>query len=462
MAAMLGGVTPSLTGQRYPQPDWIRELWWVRTGSRPEVSRTELARLWFGAAAAPKPRKKEFIDELKGWSGMLGGTREWVRERYGALAAFLAGTDSGIDEPAGWLAVSRLYGDYADPLARFSAQFALLAHEHRPRGIPNKVSDRVKSYELVVPPSVRAAMAGERLDAGIGGVIDTAADADAFIGRPYDYRDRYVSIAMRRYASHLLEKRPDFLADQRVLEAIDAAVAALAVHGDPDRPAREPTPAELRHVDGLLTARIDADPTVRDDPRFAHAYLRARKTMLRWTVEGRELTDATVLYTKLRSVGLDDARADYRTARREVSVADPTVLDSATEPTGFSRLLDTDILSRAAAELDTVAPPSWERALAAELLRDGAGRVPFDDLRAKVRAGWNAVGSDGPPTARARNPVVAARLVDAILFMAVASVIDTDDVAELLDATVARGIGARFDGAATVLQALDEEEDGTW
>ncbi|MFD6397543.1 hypothetical protein [Nocardia sp. NPDC060249] len=457
-------MTPSLTGQRYPQPDWIRELWWVRTGSRPEVSRTVLARQWFAAAEAPKPRKKEFIDELKGWSGVLSGTCEWVRERYGALAVFLAGTDSSIDEPAGWLAVSFLYRDYADPLARFSAQFALLAHEHRPRGIPNKISDRVKSYELVVPPSVRAAMAGERLDAGVGGVLDTAADADAFIARPHDHRDRYLSIALRRYASHLLEKRPDFSADQRVLDAIDAAVAALAVHGDPDRPAREPTPAELRHVDGLLTARIDADPTVREDPRFAHAYLRARKTMVRWAVEGRELTDATVLYTKLRAVGLDNARADYRTARREVPVAEPTVLDSATEQTGFGRLLDTDILSRAAAELDTVSPPSWERSLAAELLRGGAGRVPYDDLRAKVRADWNAVGGDGPPTARARNPAVAARLVDAILFMAVASVIGTDDVAELFDATAARGIGARFDGAATVLYALgaDEGEDGTW
>ncbi|KAF0845272.1 hypothetical protein [Nocardia caishijiensis] len=417
------------------------------------MSRNELVHAWFVAAAAPKPRKKEFIDELKGWSGVLGGAREWVRDRYGALAAFLAGTDTSVDEPDGWLAVSRLYADYADPLARFSAQFAAIAHSHRPRGVPNKISERVKSFELAVPPGVRKVMAGERLDSGIGGVVDSVVDADHFVARPSAYHDRYLPIALRRYASILLDKRADFVADHRLCAAFDEAIAALAIHGDPDLPARPPSPSETRRVEDLLAVGIGADPAVRDDPRFAQAYLRARATMLRWAVDGRALTDATILYSKLRSVRLDDARARNRTAQREVSVAEPAVPERKTEPVEIGRVLDRDILTRAAGELEAVAESCWERDLAADLLSGGAGRVPFDDLRTRVLAEWRAAGAR-PVGASARNPSTATRIVDAMLFMAVTAVIGNDDLAEFVEAPTVHGIGARFDEASAVLDEL--------
>lgn len=420
-----------------------------------------LAAAWVGRAPAPKPRKKEFVDELKGWSGVLGDSCDWVRERYGALATLLARTDTRIDEPAGWSAVSRLYADYADPLARFSAQFAAIAHEHRPRGVPHRIGDTVKSYELSVPPAVRAAMAGAPTGAGVGGVVDTAPTADAFVAAPSAHLDRYLPIALRRYASILLDKRADF--DDDVRAAFDDRLAALSVHGDPDQPSRPPSDGEIRRVEGLLAAQVRADPQVRSDPCFANAYLRARSTMLRWTVEGRELTDATILFRKLDSARLDQARADARTAEREVPMAEVPAPDPGTTD---DRIDATDIVTRAAAELRALPGPGscWEREFAAHLLSGGMARMPFGDLSAAVRTAWRSAAVDGaPPGAWATGPGAAARIIDALLFMALATVVADDDVSELLDGAARRRIGARFDGVAAALAEFGgaTEEVGT-
>lgn len=447
----------------YPKASWVGEQWWAATAQGRTISRRRLAVLWSKAAAAPKPRHKEFVDELKGWSGLLGDGREWVRARYGPLAAFLARTDSAQDEPAGWLAVSRLYAAYGDPLARFTAQFAAAAHAYRPRGLPHTLGDSVKCYELQVPPTVRAAMVRGHGREEEGGVIDSASAADEFVADPERRRDEYHALAMRRYASVLLEKLADFADDPRAQAAFTEQIAALAVFGDPEQPPRQPLPAERARAEQLLGAQIRADRRLREDPDLPEAYRRARKTLLRWQVEGRELVDARIIYRKLTSARLDAGRAEQRIARTEVLV-DPEFLlahaDLATDVAGYREVRDAQILARAHACLVEYRAPGpdgedacWEKSLALAVL-DGAAETrsaAMDsaelDPAAMVRAAWARhcaqTGAPRPDGAVSTSADAAARLVEALLFLAVGQVTQLRDLPELYRGPEAAGRMAR-------------------
>src|SRR5690606_35040032 len=61
-----GGLMPP-----YPKANWVCASWWAATPAQRSTTRRRIAVLWSKAAAAPKPRHKEFVDELKGWSGRL-------------------------------------------------------------------------------------------------------------------------------------------------------------------------------------------------------------------------------------------------------------------------------------------------------------------------------------------------------------------------------------------------------
>jgi len=425
--------------------------------------------LWSKAAAAPKPRHKEFVDELKGWSGLLGDGREWVRAEYGPLAAFLARTDSTQDEPAGWLEVSRMYAAYGDPLARFTAQFAAGAHEYRPRGLPHKLGDSVKCYELQVPPTVRAAMAREHGAEGAGGVIDSASAADEFVADPDRHHDEYHALAMRRYASVLLEKLADFTDDPRAQAAFTEQITALAVFGDPEQPPRPPLPEEKARAEQLLGAQIRADRRLREDPDLPEAYRRARKTLLRWQVEGRDLVDARIIYRKLKSARLDSGRAEQRLARAEVPVDTELLLahaDLATEAVGYREVRDAQILTRAHACLSEYRAPRsegvgdcWEKSLALTVLA-GVAEAPAaaTDPAELTRVAWERrcaeSGAHRPEGAVSASAETAGRLVEALLFLAVGQVTQVRDRPDLYrGAEAARRMALRHEEAEATLES---------
>lgn len=453
----------------YPKASWVSESWWAQASADRTLTRRRLAVLWSRAAAAPKPRHKEFVDELKGWSGQLGDGREWVRAKYGSLAAFLARTDSAQDEPTGWLGVSRMYADYGDPLARFTAQFAAAAHEYRPRGLPHKLGDSVKCYELQVPPTVRAAMVRQHGGDGAGGVLDSAAAADDFVADPDRHHDDYRVLAMRRYASVLLEKLADFADDPRAQAAFAEQIAALAVFGDPERPPRAPLPEEHARAEQMLGAQIRADRRLREDPDLPEAYRRARATLLRWQVEGRELVDARIIYRKLTSARLDAGRAQRRVARSEVLV-DAEMLsahaDLAVEATEYREIRDAQILSRARACLSGYRAPKpdgtgdcWEKFLALGLLAAPGELLPASaDPAELVRTAWEQrcaeTRAGRPEGAVSASAETAACLVDALLFLAVGQVTQVRDRPELYrGAEAARRMAVRHAAAEATLES---------
>uniref|UniRef100_UPI0005925A28 hypothetical protein n=1 Tax=Nocardia higoensis TaxID=228599 RepID=UPI0005925A28 len=451
----------------YPKANWVCESWWAATPAQRSTTRRKLAVLWSKAAAAPKPRHKEFVDELKGWSGRLADGREWVRAEYGPLAMFLARTDSACDEPAGWLEVSRMFTDYADPLARFTAQFAAAAHEYRPRGLPHELGDSVKCYELQVPPTVRAAMVREHGGEGAGGVLDSAVTADEFVADPDCHHDDYHALAMRRYASVLLEKLADFADDPRAQAAFTEQIAALAVFGDPEQPARAPLPEEHARAERLLGAQIRADERLREDPDLPEAYRRARKTLLRWQVEGRELVDARIIYRKLKSARLDAGRAEQRRARAEVPVDAEFLLahaDLAVDAEGYRAVRDAQIVARAHACLSGYRAPGpdgsgdcWEKSLALGVLA-GPGELPASaDPAELVHAAWQQgcaeSGAGRPDGAVSASAETAARLVDALLFLAVGQVTQVRDRPDLYrGAEAARRTALRHAEAEEMLE----------
>jgi len=447
----------------YPRAGWVSESWWATDPAERTTSRRALAIAWSRAAAAPKPRHKEFVDELTGWAGRLGDGRDWVRAGYGPLAAFLARTDSAVDEPEGWLAVSRLFADYADPLARFTAQFAAQAHRFRPRGLPHALGDLVKCYELQVPPAVRAAMVREH-DGGPG-VLESRSRADEFVADPDRHHDDYRALAMRRYASVLLEKLADFVDDPRTRAAFTEQIEALSVFGDPEQPARAPLPEERARVEQLLGERIRADDTLREHPDLPEAYRRARQTLLRWQVEGRELVDARIIYRKLTSARLDAGRAEQRRAGVEIPVDADVLLahaDLAVEAPGYRAVRDAQILSRAHACLSGYRAPRrdgtgdcWEKRMALAVLA-GPGQLPDADPAQAVRIAWRqgcaSAGARRPEGAVSASAETAVRLVDALLFLAVGQVVQTGDRPRLSRGTQAARIAQRQVEAETLVE----------
>ncbi|WP_019931281.1 hypothetical protein [Nocardia sp. BMG111209] len=450
----------------YPKPTWVAPLWWVpRNGASP-TSRHELVVAWVARAEPPKPRKKEFVDEIKGWSGILGRSKRWVERKYGATTAKLACSDLAVDSPPTWLTLSQLYAEYVDTLARFTAQFAMAAHDQRPRGVPHVLTQSVKSYELAVPRAVRAVMAGPRIPPGLGEVVDTERAAADFVADPDAHHRPYHAVAMRHYASILRDKlslvrdRPD------VYAAFAERIAVLAEYGEPEPPRRAVTPAEESRVDELLSAVVSADPTLRTDPDLSVAYLRARKIMLRWIGEGREVTDAMIVYTKLRSARLDAGRARRIVDRHEISfdatALPPDPVASDPEPMAIRRVADADIVSRAEqllidypAHVPGTADDCWEKTIALRVLTDPSAPNSYARLRATVAEAWNASrksGKDRPERAVSATAAAAADLADALLFLVISSSAHVGDLPPE-NAAAQRRMAARQAGYDDVLHA---------
>ena len=426
----------------YPRAEWATDRWWAPAPSKTETSRDLFTKLWVRRSSPPKPRVKEYGDEVRGWSGLLADN-PWVRSKYGATAMILAKTDTSLDSPEAWNTVSRFYADYVDSLARFSASFAVMAHEYRPAGLPSMFTGAVKCYEWQVPPHVRRGMSGAPQPDHTGGVVEVEGTTIAFCADPDRHVNRYRPMALRKYASVLIEKLSELEAPPDVVRnAFQDAVARLAPFGDPDQPHRRATPREERHVEALLAHTISRDSEVRNHPALEVAYARAQKTMVRWLIEGRELKNATILYKKLESARLDAVRHEARLGTQE-SPHDPVVLaatSGADDSDEIGRVHDRDVLARARVRLAEYPAPApdeavdcWEKRCALDLLDDAARVLPQQPgLRAVAIAAWKSHSPPGrrtkPPGAKCTSATAAAGYMLALLYWAVSSVASVHDV----------------------------------
>ena len=157
---------------------------------------------------------------------------------------------------------------------------------------------------MQVPPHVRRAMSQPVAPDGTGGVVESAASATSFCLDPYAREGDYTPLALRKYATVLTEKLLD--ADcwpGEVRESFQNSLDRLAPFGDPETPLRPPTADEEDAADALLLQLINSSSWVRTHSELGEAYVRARKTLLRWMTEGREVTDKT--YTVDLPAGVD-------------------------------------------------------------------------------------------------------------------------------------------------------------
>ncbi|MFC8531299.1 hypothetical protein [Nocardia sp. NPDC057227] len=426
-----------MTDPRYPEPTWVAPLWWV-TGPDATTSRRALIVAWVARAQAP-PRKSEFIDEMKGWSGVLGSSKPWVAGAYGAPAAQLAGKNICLDDPQAWLAVSRLYAAFVDTLARFTARFAVAAAQYRPRDIPNEFYDAVRGYELTVPPAVRAIMAGDPTPDGFGGVVDTERSAEAFVADPVANEPPHHAAAMRCYATVLRARSRSFLDDPELFAAFTERIAELARYGPLPPMAADTSAADVARADDLIVEQVRAD-RLHTNPHLSEAFLRTRPALLRRVQQGRPLTDATLLFTKLRSARIDSFRAEQRIREQETPL-EVTELPAPRDDVAYRRVEDSGVLARARkllAEYPAHRPGTtidcWEKEFACTVLDEPADPDGYARLRTRVAEEWRkdrAPGAKRPEGAASATPAAAAGLVDALLFLALSSAAQAGDVPDI-------------------------------
>lgn len=428
----------------YERPSWVVPLWWATDPGQSAISGSRLIERWCARMAPPKPLKKALLPELAGWSGKLGA-KAWVQRQYGSRPAELA-RGSGfrrvpLDEPANWYDVSLLYADYADPLARFSAQFAAVVAPLCPVGLPD--DGWARPLKNRVPPTVRAVMAGP-VDGAVGGVIDSAETAEEFRADSAARYAHYVNLARRSYLSVLLERldklRYTDSPDELVMRVLTETIARHAAeYGDPEQPLRRPTGDERRQVHDMLLAKIAEQPEIQRNPYFTEAYERATRTLLRWVVEGRESIDAGIIFSALKWSRLDAQRKNHGAAAHADALATELAAAAAPEP---EHGIDVRAqLARAHAALlayvedgVSVSTASWEKSLASRLLTDGnsLALVAFPTLADLVAAAWldAAVPGTGKPDGAAEhNPAAAACYVHALLCTAVMLVSPTGGAA---------------------------------
>lgn len=417
-----------------PDTDWVVPLWWVLAPGHTIVSGNQLINRWYDRMTPPKPAKKACAPEIAGWSGMLGA-REWVALKYEPRVAELA-RGSGyrrqpLDEPDSWNGVSRLYADYADALARFTAAFAALVATMQPTGLPNEEYDWVRELKNRVPRIIRQVMVSP-VDGPDCDVIESPGSVTSFFHTRHAQLPCYETIARRAYLTVLLD-RLERLRDTEnptteTITVIEETIAKhAAIYGDPDEPVRTSTADERALVRSILEAEVDAQPLLHKNPHLGEAYRRATQTLLRRLVLGSRDIDGRALFSALRWARLDSMRDDHRISTREVHVAaehfpSRTIEGIAGDDTPTAAQL---LLRRTRgvlmAHVEPHAPEgSWEKEFAARLLSHGNAIVftTFGGLAEVLTAAWeDAAPGYGarPPDACTYDVRTAARYVQALL-----------------------------------------------
>lgn len=421
--------------------EWAVPLWWVLVPGRDAISGNQFIERWYLAMTPPKPQKRAGIAEIAGWSGLLGA-RAWVISQYGARPAELARGGGArrreIGEPEHWNAVSRLYADHTDPLARFTGDFAATVESMRPDGLPAAEYGWVNPLKNRVPPMVRAVMAAPATGR-YGGVIESAETVAAFRASTAQHAGHYEIVARRAYLTVLLDRLDQLRAadhpDPAVISILENTIAEYARRwGDPEQPPREPTAEEREIVHTALIAEVIAQPKLRERPELGAAYARATKLLLRRVVVDPGTVDGRILFSALRWVRIDAVRSRARISEREKHIPMellPERYIAAPDATAAGAAAR-QVLDRAHAELCAYPEPdspagSWEKALALRVLEigDHGGIAEYDTLGELVTAAWvrDARGPNARPEgACTTNPDTAARYAQSLLALVTARV----------------------------------------
>lgn len=204
---------------------WAHHEWWAHRGDA-EVSLAQLVLEFANRADRGSSHPRQFASELQAWTRLLAQT-PWLRDELGSNAAMLA--TQGVRNPyrnsAAWDEISRLFGNYGAPLARYSLSFFNDAHERRPatRGKhPSQVRERARS----VARNVRNALIDE--SAPGGSVLASSHSLQEFLNDTESARARHRAVAIRAYAEGLLRYALDVPDDAELREAIDGAVDKMA------------------------------------------------------------------------------------------------------------------------------------------------------------------------------------------------------------------------------------------
>lgn len=424
-----------------PTDDWLTPHWW-HTDHDPTISRNKLTHKWATAAPPPKPELVVFVDELRGWSNVLGRC-DWVADRYTATAATLAyvRVNSHVGDAQAWWDYSLLLAHFGDPLARFTGSFAVEARTRRPVGLPQKISRSLRDKQRSVPTAVRNALADPLSEIYM---LDSEATAEHFLHTTEEHYDNSLSIAMRSYAGALIEylDQNDSL-DPNVRAAIEDSIESLTEFGEPiiiaDILRRAPTAEESALAHRLISDLVEGNPHLRKEPDDLHdGWVKAHTILTNWMIDGREVTNALILFTAVQHARRDRIRIEARNSWEDIFSEDgsdnPSAATAGPRDDSLDRAEIRTLIDQMRARLidtaETVtingnAVDCWEKIHALKLLKHGtqiAGLVDFGHLHETVEELW----IDGrPDDARCNTPAQAADDIQKMLQIAAATVLES-------------------------------------
>lgn len=441
---------------RHSMPEWIVDEWWA-SGVGSAISRDQLIEAWQARTPTPKPEKKTYVAELKAWSGLLA-VRRWVRDTYGVVVRELADdidTKEPIPADDGWLAVSRLYWEHGDPLARVTAGMFVQAHARRPAGLPRKMSDRFREKARSVP----VLKARELLSGREDSVIVDAESAGVFLDGGDPQRMEAVrGAAMREYARALLDQLAKELtldeaelgdASQAIRDAVGATVRGIeSDFGEVAAPTRVATEDERREIRDLLDEKLISSPQLTAPSSEKAMYVgegwrRAFEYLLKRKVAGHVVDNANILFVKIADAERDDKRAQRRLNSTGLLIGadddtDVSSVEAATYGDNFDRVERRHVIGTLRGALKvfpmSVSPEDtrdcWEKTFALGLLDNPTSFAAAGiSLRQAVASEW---AGGRPPLARCTNVAAAVRDVQATMFAALTEVVEKTDTVENL------------------------------
>ena len=416
-----------------------------------EISRTDFVAWWARTAAKPDGDLKNFTTDLGGWAG-AAGRRQWVKDRFGGAATEALTSPRLRPPPPGpWESVSESFGLVVDGLARVTCTLRSQVVAAAPKKLTSGVNSQIRECARAVGTEMRKLLTSP--DSEFGDVLRDEDAAVSFLAQAAANVDALRPAAMAAFVlkvkEYLQKNRAALLDRDRVV--LENWVTEMTAHwGDPGDPGREPTDIERVDVEALLVEELSRHRDWFFDERsirpelIGEAWRRARRTLLKWKVAGRDVTHAGILHTTVQSLEIERWRERVRT---DISLDADPALEQQLPPSAYTPdpfALRT-VFAAAAAWLDSYpefpAGParSWELRTTQAILRAASAAVEQmpdsgfsnSDLRALVVRLWER---DTPADARSATPDQAAGYVVMLARMALARHLDAVEDFELAGA----------------------------
>ncbi|OUS97278.1 hypothetical protein CA951_02725 [Rhodococcus sp. NCIMB 12038] len=286
-------------------------------------------------------------------------------------------------------------------------------------------------------------------------VITTQADVDRFLEDPQISHDEVLSAAMRGYAGALITYRDrlastptDVPPDVDVQIALNDCIDTLADFGEPTGVRREATEREKARATALLTQLLSDRPELlkQHTDVLGEAWASTHTTLTNWMIDGQEVTDAFILFKRVKAVHATHMRRQIQYEKRIRSDESLTTgLDDHGAVTAWGGDSDTETFDRvefrnlldqmrtalngypAAVIANDVPIDCWEKQYARAILDNGAAvadRVDFTQLHPLVMQVWR---KGKPTTARSNTAAQAAKDIETMLRIAFSSVVEHAD-----------------------------------